>query len=228
MKTVYLLRHAKGETPDVQKPDIERVLAPRGETDTELVGSRMASQELKPSVIITSPAIRAKITATIFAKQVDYHLKNIRVRKALYDEEESSYLAILHSLGVNFGSVMLVGHNPALSAFARQLCPEFKQELPTCGLAVIEFDCRTWKVLTPGEGKLKLYEYPKRVEEKPKTTVSRKTRKKNLAAQLAATIGEVLEKHDLKAVKKVRRQITKASRQIAGKFIDAIGKITEK
>lgn len=228
MKTVYLLRHAKGESRSVKKPDIQRVLAQRGECEAESLGRRLAELELKPSVIITSPAVRAKMTAALIARQVGYRAKSIRERQALYHEAEDSYLDILHGLEANYGSVMLVGHNPPLSAFAHLLCPDFSHELATCGLVALEFDCDTWKGLVPGHGKLKLYECPKVTEDKPPEVIDRKIIEKDLENQIVQKLVELLEGHDAKALKKVRRSIGKTGRKIARKFLDKIGENRKK
>ena len=58
---------------------------------------------------------------------------------------------------------MLVGHNPAFTYCVELLSSETIDNLPTCGLVRIDFDTKKWSNLQAGKGKLKLFEYPKKL-----------------------------------------------------------------
>ena len=175
MKTIFLLRHAKSTGHNTELTDLERPLAERGEHDAAVVAARLREKDIRPSVILASPALRAIQTAKILAAGIGFRLKSIRNRKALYDDDPNKFFEVLKELNVNYGSVMLVGHNPALSEFAGMLSQGFTKSLPTSCVVAFEFECNSWKTLPPGEGKLVLFE----TAGKTKKSALRKEKKKS-------------------------------------------------
>ena len=73
-RTLLLVRHAKSSWDDVALPDKERPLADRGKRDAPMMGKRLAKRQVKPDLILTSPARRALSTAEIIAKELNYSL----------------------------------------------------------------------------------------------------------------------------------------------------------
>ncbi len=75
MKTLFLIRHAKSSWDDTALPDKERPLNDRGLRDAPKMGERLAKRDVKPDLILSSPAVRALRTAEIIAKKLDYRRK---------------------------------------------------------------------------------------------------------------------------------------------------------
>ena len=84
MKTLFLIRHAKSSWDDTALPDKDRPLNDRGKRDAPKMGKRLAKRDVKPDLILSSPAKRALTTAEIIAKKLDYKLKDIVVDDRLY------------------------------------------------------------------------------------------------------------------------------------------------
>ena len=72
MKTLFLVRHAKSSRNDAAMPDKDRPLNDRGKRDAPKMGERLAKRDVKPDLILSSPARRALRTAEIIAKKLDY------------------------------------------------------------------------------------------------------------------------------------------------------------
>jgi len=68
MKTLFLVRHAKSSRDDPTLPDKERPLNDRGMRDAPRMGERLAAHDVKPDLILSSPAVRALATAQIIGK----------------------------------------------------------------------------------------------------------------------------------------------------------------
>ena len=79
MKTLFLIRHAKSSWDDTALPDKDRPLGDRGRRDAPKMGKRLVKRDVKPDLILSSPARRALTTAEIIAKKLDYKLKDIVV-----------------------------------------------------------------------------------------------------------------------------------------------------
>jgi phosphohistidine phosphatase len=58
MKTLFLIRHAKSSWDDPALPDKDRPLGDRGRRDAPKMGKRLAKRDVKPDLILSSPARR--------------------------------------------------------------------------------------------------------------------------------------------------------------------------
>jgi phosphohistidine phosphatase len=143
MKTLFLIRHAKSSWDDPALPDKDRPLNDRGKRDTPKIGKRLAKRDVKPDLILSSPARRALTTAEIIAKQLDYKRKNIVVDDRLYAVGADDLLDVIHKLGDKLERVMLFGHNPELTELAHRLSSEITH-MPTCAVAEFTFDAKSW------------------------------------------------------------------------------------
>ena len=76
-RTLFLVRHAKSSRDDVTLPDKERPLADRGKRDAPMMGERLAKRQVRPDLILSSPARRAFSTAEIIAKELNYRAEDI-------------------------------------------------------------------------------------------------------------------------------------------------------
>ena len=76
MKKLFLIRHAKSSWEDFNLDDFDRPLNNRGEKDAPFMGKLLKKKKPKPDLIISSPALRTKLTAQIMAKEIGYDEKN--------------------------------------------------------------------------------------------------------------------------------------------------------
>jgi phosphohistidine phosphatase len=161
MKTLFLIRHAKSSWDDPALSDEERPLNDRGRRDAPRMGERLAKRDVKPDLILSSPAVRALSTAEILAKKLDYRRKDIVVTERLYAVDADELLDVIHHLADRVERVMLFGHNPELTELAHRLSGEITH-MPTCAVAEFTFDAKSWSkigTLKPAEVRL---DYPKK------------------------------------------------------------------
>ena len=157
MKTLFLIRHAKSSRDDPTLSDKERPLNDRGRRDAPRMGERLAKQDARPDVILSSPAVRALATAEIIAKKLDYDVKDIVVDERLYAAAPGDLLEIIQELGDKIKRVMLFGHNPELSELAHRLSHKIS-DMPTCAVAEFSFDTKSWSTVGKEEPvKARLY-----------------------------------------------------------------------
>jgi len=131
MKTLFLVRHAKSSHDDPTLADKERPLNDRGLRDAATMGQRLAKQDVKPDLIVSSPAVRALATAEIISKKLDYKRKGIVVNERLY------------AVAAEDVRVMLFGHNPELGELANRFSGKI-MDMPTCAVAEFSFDTESW------------------------------------------------------------------------------------
>lgn len=161
MKTLFLIRHAKSSWDDPALPDKDRPLSARGERAAPKMGKRLAKRDVKPDLILSSPATRALTTAEIIAKKLDYKLKNIVVDDRLYGGEADNLLDVIHELSDKLDRVMLFGHNPELTELANRLSSEITH-MPTCAVGEFSFDAKSWSNVGKVKPAKVALDYPKK------------------------------------------------------------------
>ncbi len=161
MKQLYLVRHAKSSWSDTNLSDIQRPLNKRGLRNAPEMGRRLKISNVKPQLIISSPAKRAVLTAQFLAKAIDYETHHIVQDDRLYFEGHSSMLDIIRRTRATIHSLMLVGHNPEMTLWLNQLCGFQTDNMPTCAIASIQFD-QKWCNVCNNSGFLNNYDFPKK------------------------------------------------------------------
>ena len=143
MKTLFLVRHAKSSRDDPSLPDRDRPLDDRGKQDAPMMGKRLVKRDVKPDLLISSPALRALTTAQLIAEEVGYKRKDIVVDNRLYARSPDDLLAVIRALDKKLDRVMLVGHNPEFTDLAHRLSSEII-DMPTSAVAEFNFDTKAW------------------------------------------------------------------------------------
>ncbi|MEQ1923240.1 MAG: histidine phosphatase family protein [Pyrinomonadaceae bacterium] len=152
MKTLYLLRHAKSSWDDTTQTDFERPLNPRGLKAAPLMGEFIAKKGLEPSVIVSSPAMRAKTTARLI-KDAGSLSAEIVFEKSIYEASPNALRQVVSEIDHEHASVLLVGHNPGMESFIQYLTGEL-EPMPTAALAVIELMVEKWAEINDRSGNL--------------------------------------------------------------------------
>lgn len=147
MKTLLVLRHAKSSWDDPALDDHERPLNARGERDAPRMGRLARKKRLAAEVIVSSDALRARLTAQAMADATGYR-GQILLDPRLYHASAAEILAVLRStVEHHVATVMIVGHNPGLEDVVAQLTGEL-ESLPTAALAQIDLPIDRWPDLT--------------------------------------------------------------------------------
>ena len=146
MKTLLVLRHAKSSRSDPALDDHERPLNTRGRRDAPRMGELVREYGLIPDVVISSDAVRARLTAEAVIEAARYG-GEIRLDPRLYMAGPADILSLLRTVGEKAETVMIVGHNPGLEELVAQLTGAW-QDLPTAALAQIVLPIDQWRDLT--------------------------------------------------------------------------------
>jgi phosphohistidine phosphatase len=84
------------------------------------------------------------------------------VEPKLYHADEETLLYFVQHIADEHRVAILVGHNPGLSDFAALLLEDFDQNIPTSGMVTITFQTDSWKNISPPNGRMKFFDYPKK------------------------------------------------------------------
>ena len=161
VRTLVLLRHAKAERIN-DRTDLERPLTERGHRDAGAAGAWLATQELRPDLVLCSPAIRTRQTwhdVAVALAEADPAGggPEVRYEAALYDAGRTELVDLLRAVPDSVGTVLVVGHNPTVSDVSVLLRPDNRptggDELPTGGLAVHR-PSGPWSATEPGSAEM--------------------------------------------------------------------------
>jgi len=160
MKTLCLFRHAKSTWGEFGTDDPDRPLHPIGEKNAPLMGDVLKDRKLKPDLIVTSTAKRARLTAELISEPLNYDTEKIIINEDIYEAGIEELLHIIQSLQKKINSVILIGHNPGLTLLANYLSDERVHNLPTCGLFCLEFDTDNWEEIVTVESRVLFVDEP--------------------------------------------------------------------
>jgi phosphohistidine phosphatase len=159
MKKLYLIRHAKSNWKDMTLDDFDRPLNKRGRKDAPFMAQKLKEKDIYPDYLISSPAIRAKSTAKTF-KEIFQFKKKISYIDSIYHAEVHEIEDIIKNLDNRYDTVFLFAHNPTLNEFIEEHLNIY-ENIPTCGVVGIGFDCKHWKDVLKSSKEMLLFDYPK-------------------------------------------------------------------
>lgn len=165
MKRLLLCRHAKSSWKDITLEDIDRPLNKRGKRDAPEMGRRLAAGGIKPDMIISSPARRARKTARQLAKLTGFGKKNVILLREVYAASANELLAIVREFDDAASVVFVVGHNPETTVLANMLGDLDIDNVPTCGVVALDFAVDSWQQIGETKGTLVFFDYPRKGEE---------------------------------------------------------------
>ena len=148
MKTLILVRHAKSSW-EFNLRDHDRPLKPRGFKDANLVFEALKN-EIRPDIIISSDANRAKTTAEIYATKINISKDEIILNNFLYDFSGENLIQVVKNCKNAINVLMIFGHNNAITNFVNRYGNVMIDNVPTCGLTIIEFNIEKWSELNKG------------------------------------------------------------------------------
>jgi phosphohistidine phosphatase len=122
-KRLCLLRHAHAADAGALG-DHERVLSGQGEREAEAVGAHMAALHLFPQFILSSSSVRTLQTMRTVASALLYkegHKMSSRCDRALYLASAGELLREIEGVDDNFGTLLVVAHNPGIAELAAYL-----------------------------------------------------------------------------------------------------------
>jgi phosphohistidine phosphatase len=166
-KRLILFRHAKSDWREGLE-DHERPLADRGKKAAPVMGAYLEKNRLAPDLALVSTARRAQETWARASRALKGEVP-VRNMRDIYMAEPAQLLDVVHGIGPEIRTLLIVGHNPGLEDLAKLLMKEgggeaglrLMQKFPTAAIAVLSFDIRNWKDIAAASGSLDRFVTPK-------------------------------------------------------------------
>jgi phosphohistidine phosphatase len=161
-QTLILTRHAKSDWA-AGLEDFERPLNRRGRMSAPTIAKWLVDAGYLPDVVLVSGARR---TVETWERMADAMPETATMESvpALYHASADTILRVLRSQTAP--TVMTIGHNPGIGAFARRIVveppdhPRFS-DYPTAATAVIRFSAASWRDIDWGTGEVLDFAVPR-------------------------------------------------------------------
>lgn len=161
MKQLILIRHAKSSWDEPQLKDFDRPLNKRGKRDGPVMAELLHKKRIRPDHILVSDAARTRETASYFIKEFQLDLSLVTYSKELYHAYPETILELIQSVDDDIDTLFVICHNPGITYLANEFDGPTIYNIPTCGICAIELDIQSWEYLSPKQGVLKEFWYPK-------------------------------------------------------------------
>jgi phosphohistidine phosphatase len=161
VKRLFILRHAKSSWKDETLDDFDRPLNKRGKNDLNIM-YKVIDRFLKQTntdieYLLSSSSVRTTLTieAIFPEKEIDYKFD-------LYNADENKLRTCVEYLSDEYDTVLVCGHNTAITSFVNSYGNKQIDNVPTCAFCEIVFDCESWHDIDKQNGRLSAFEYPKK------------------------------------------------------------------
>ncbi|WP_419765351.1 MAG: SixA phosphatase family protein [Arcobacter sp.] len=142
MKTLYLMRHPQKQIAKQNQDDFDIKLSPEGIEEANKIAEGLHSLEIKPDLIVASPANRTRQTAEIVSKILEYD-KNIMYNEVLFQAYVNELIETISYTFDTVNEMFLIGHNPSLTALTITL-DVYREEIKPGEVLKIEFETNSW------------------------------------------------------------------------------------
>jgi len=129
---LYLVRHAEAAPGD---PDELRPLTSAGREQARALGERLRNEDASPSIVLTSPLLRARETGAELAKALDVETEPDELLKPGASADDVRTAVEGHG-----DQVVVVGHQPDCGQIAAALTGGPEPRFPAGGVVVLELD----------------------------------------------------------------------------------------
>jgi phosphohistidine phosphatase len=146
---LILMRHAAALPAAMGATDFERPLSAPGRAAAAQSARRLAASGVKVDRLLYSPARRTRDTAAIVAGELSLDAAALESVPELYTASSQSIRETIERFHGNAVIVMVIGHNPGISDFGRELANGLSHDhLPTAAYWRLPFDAGSWHLLT--------------------------------------------------------------------------------
>ena len=162
MKKLIIVRHSKSSWKDLSLTDFRRPLNNRGKSDGPIMSRYLSSKINKIDFLHSSSSVRTFETSKFFISKIEF--KNIKYDDNLYHCSAQSIIRLIKNYPDQYKTVMIIAHNPGLTNLINMITHINLDNLPTTGIANIDFACDSWNNISIENSNLVDLKFPKQLK----------------------------------------------------------------
>ena len=160
MKKILFTRHAKSSWFDSSLSDHDRPLNKRGIKSARMLSEIMRDEFDKVQEVYVSSAKRAQETAL----ELKLNRSKMSIQKDLYTFNCTDLEYFIFSIQSDVQYIQVIGHNPAFTEFVNNNSNICVDNVPTCGMVILQWDdANDWSDVQFEKARLLLFDVPKRL-----------------------------------------------------------------
>ncbi|SEF77892.1 phosphohistidine phosphatase SixA [Nitrosomonas ureae] len=142
---LIIMRHAKSDWSEDNKPDFDRPLTSRGIKAAKQMGKWLKHGQYPIDRIICSPALRAKQTCHLVVNALNMPENIVNFEPGIYGASCSDLIAMVEQYSKGIHSLLIIGHNPGLDQLLCHLSQnpppvnDCAKLLTTAAVAVLDY-----------------------------------------------------------------------------------------
>lgn len=160
-RQLVLIRHTKSSWNDLSLSDFDRPLNTDRIGDAQKMAKVLEDLGLKADHIICSAALRTRQTAEYFYDRLGADANTVQFEKRIYECAPEDLYEVIHEIEGDVETIVIFGHNPSLTYFVNYYSGKNIIEMPTTGVAWLEFDTEDWNIDRYTPGTLRYFLRPK-------------------------------------------------------------------
>ncbi|QNA44181.1 SixA phosphatase family protein [Lacibacter sediminis] len=161
MKSLLLIRHAKSSWDNPTQNDFDRPLNARGLKDAPMMAQRLLERKIKIDAFISSPAVRAKQTCSLFMQTFKVDETIMQLQSQLYLAAPDVLMQTITGIPASISSAAIFSHNDGITEFANTLTNTSVDNMPTCSVFAVKADIDNWKDFAKAKKEFWFFDYPK-------------------------------------------------------------------
>ena len=162
MKKLIIIRHSKSSWKDFSLADFHRPLNKRGKRDGPIMANFLSKKINKICFLHSSSSVRTFETSKFFIDRIKFD--KIKYDDSLYHSSSFSIFSMIKNYPDNYSSVVIIAHNPGLTNLINEITNISLDNLPTTGLAEIDFNCLKWNEVSFENSNLIEIKFPKQLK----------------------------------------------------------------
>lgn len=163
-RQLVLIRHTKSSWSDLSLSDFDRPLKKDRVGDAEKMGKVLRDLGLQAEHIICSTALRTRQTGEYFYDKLNYDAASVQFEQRIYECAPEDIYEVIRETEPDVACLVIIGHNPSLTYFANYYSANNIIEMPTTGVAWLEFDTDDWNIDRYTLGTVRYYLKPKELK----------------------------------------------------------------
>ncbi|MCF1750969.1 SixA phosphatase family protein [Mariniradius sediminis] len=152
MLALYLLRHGESTPVNSVSGDIGRNLTSTGREKLLQLAKLLKRKNINFDHLLVSPAKRTMETKSVLESELGD--LDFEIDESLYEGIPRALIDAICRQPKEFKSILLVGHNPGISAVASYFSGDNFISLSPGMMAIIYFNLEDWKMLSANSGTL--------------------------------------------------------------------------
>jgi phosphohistidine phosphatase len=142
--------------------DFDRPLNERGKKDAPKMANRLIAKKYAIDAFVSSPALRAKTTAILFAKEFDVLSDEIIFVPELYHAPAEMFFEVIKQLPNELKAVAVFSHNPGITNFVNRLTGSMRiDDMPTCSVFAVTYS-GNWNDFEKGKKEFLFFDWPQK------------------------------------------------------------------